>query len=177
MFIILIDTTDSQRGKRDIQKRNTFPMLDHFSQQGLQCHNIYRALHGASNLMWSPEMASAAQAWAEKLARERTLKHSSRERGADGENLAMFPGDYENAAKKAVDMWYEEISNYDFSRPGYQPRSGHFTQLVWKESKEFGMGCAQTSDGELHIVVARYRPPGNVIRNYELNVFPKHYLF
>lgn len=127
--------------------------------------------------MWSPEIAAAAQIWAEKLARDRTLKHSTRERGADGENLAMFSGSFENSAKQAVDMWYDEVSNYDFSCPGYQPRSGHFTQMVWKGSKEFGMGRAQTSDGQLTIVVARYRPAGNVIRNYELNVYPKHSFF
>ena len=127
--------------------------------------------------MWSPEIAKAAQHWAEKLARDRTLKHSTRERGVDGENLAMFTGNVDNAAKEAIDMWYDEVKNYNFSRPGYQPRSGHFTQLVWKESKEFGVGHAQTSDGQLNIVVARYRPAGNVLRQYELNVFPEVSIF
>ncbi|KAK3706764.1 hypothetical protein QZH41_004503 [Actinostola sp. cb2023] len=105
------DTTDGYHGCRDTKPRKTFPSLDHFSQQALDCHNVYRALHGASNLMWSPEIAKAAQHWAEKLARDRTLKNSTRERGVDGENLAMFTGNVDNASKEAIDMCLVQIRN------------------------------------------------------------------
>lgn len=124
--------------------------------------------------MWSAEMADSAQAWAEKLARNRSLKHTTR--NGDGENVAMLTGGSKtskNAAKEAVDTWYNEIKNYNFNRPGYDPKANHFTQVVWKDTKEFGMGCAASSDGSLVVVVARYRPSGNVLRRYELNVFPK----
>lgn len=49
--------------------------------------------------------------------------------------------------------------------------SGHFTQVVWKGSKEIGVGKAVAKDGK-HIVVASYRPAGNLIGTYAANVLP-----
>ena len=46
---------------------------------------------------------------------------------------------------------------------------GHFTQLVWKDSKEMGVGRSQSKDGTW-IAVANYLPPGNVIGEYPKNV-------
>ena len=48
---------------------------------------------------------------------------------------------------------------------------GHFTQVVWKDSKEFGIGKAQTKDGKW-LVVANYSPPGNFLGHYPENVTP-----
>ena len=50
--------------------------------------------------------------------------------------------------------------------------SDHFTQLVWKSTKEFGIGKAHTRGGKL-IVVANYRPSGNIIGQFQENVLPK----
>lgn len=40
------------------------------------------------------------------------------------------------------------------------PPAGHFTQVVWKGTKELGVGLA--TDGHKIYVVAQYRPPGNM---------------
>jgi hypothetical protein len=45
-------------------------------------------------------------------------------------------------------------------------------QMVWKESKELGMGWAKSSDGRSVYIVARYRPAGNMMGAFEQNVFP-----
>ncbi len=64
-----------------------------FQEEGLKLHNNYRRLHQVSDLRWSNELASDAQAWAEKIARENTLRHAtSEERKRNGENLAYFGG-------------------------------------------------------------------------------------
>uniref|UniRef100_A0A3P9J3M1 SCP domain-containing protein n=1 Tax=Oryzias latipes TaxID=8090 RepID=A0A3P9J3M1_ORYLA len=51
--------------------------------------------------------------------------------------------------------------------------AGHFTQVVWKESKELGLGMA--TDGRMAFVVGQYRPPGNFSNpgQFEANVLPK----
>lgn len=49
--------------------------------------------------------------------------------------------------------------------------SGHFTQVVWKGSKEFGVGKALAKDGKT-IVVASYRPAGNMVGKFSENVLP-----
>lgn len=63
-------------------------------------------------------------------------------------------------------------NSYDFRNPGFKSGTGHFTQIVWQETKELGMAKVKSSDGKI-IVVARYRPPGNVINHFQENVNPK----
>lgn len=50
---------------------------------------------------------------------------------------------------------------------------GHFTAMVWKSSKELGVGKATASDGST-FVVARYFPAGNITNqgHFENNVLP-----
>ena len=48
---------------------------------------------------------------------------------------------------------------------------GHFTQVVWKNSKNLGIAKARSSSGKI-IVVANYEPAGNFIGQYVQNVPP-----
>lgn len=145
-----------------------------FAKQSLDTHNKFRSMHGVPPLKWADDLAKEAQAWAEKLARARTLQHSSKsERDNAGENLAMFTGRFDSAGQEATNMWYEEVKDYNFRRGGWQGGTGHFTQVVWKGTKELGMARAKTSDGGSTYVVGRYRPAGNVINFMGDNVFPR----
>ena len=64
-----------------------------FKEMSLSMHNRYRRKHQVSDLRWNNELARDAQAWAEKIARQNTLQHStSQQRKGDGENLAFFGG-------------------------------------------------------------------------------------
>jgi len=55
--------------------------------------------------------------------------------------------------------------------PSYSVRSGHFTQLVWKSSREVGIGRSQSRDGKC-FVVANFYPAGNYIGQNADNVLP-----
>ena len=46
---------------------------------------------------------------------------------------------------------------------------GHFTQVVWKDSRNFGIAKARSKSGKI-IVVANYDPPGNFLGQYKDNV-------
>lgn len=48
--------------------------------------------------------------------------------------------------------------------------TGHFTQLVWKNTQRVGAGIAYTSDRKKVYVVAQYSPPGNYQGQYQQNV-------
>jgi len=43
-------------------------------------------------------------------------------------------------------MWYNEINKYNYTSPGFSKETGHFTQVVWKNSKELGIGMASYPD-------------------------------
>ena len=77
-----------------------------FPKQSVDTHNKFRSMHGAPPLKWADDLAREAQGWAEKLARARTLQHSSKsERKDAGENIAMFTGKFDSAGEQATTMW------------------------------------------------------------------------
>ncbi|KAK1787785.1 hypothetical protein P4O66_016266, partial [Electrophorus voltai] len=73
---------------------------------------------------------------------------------------------------EAVDSWYSEIKDYRFNRPGFTSGTGHFTQVIWKDTKELGVGLA--TDGAMTFVVGQYLPAGNISNAgyFEKNVLP-----
>ncbi|KAM9324102.1 uncharacterized protein PAF06_000100 [Gastrophryne carolinensis] len=143
-----------------------------FERDFVSAHNAYRKKHGAAPLQLSRELCRSAQQWADHLLSIRTLKHS----GSDhGENLyyKYSSSTKELPGQEPVDSWYDEIKNYDFARPGFRSNTGHFTQVVWKDSKEVGVGVATDGNG-LYFVVGQYNPAGNVTNPgyFEKNVLP-----
>lgn len=143
------------------------PGPDSFGKSLLSATNKLRAKHGSPPMKWSPEAASKAQEWAAHLAKSGTLQHGNHK--GMGQNLAYKMGQ-ELSAGEFANMWYEEISDYDFNRPGFRSSTGHFTQMVWKSSTE--MGAAIVTQGNRAYVVANYIPPGNITNEgqFELNV-------
>ena len=87
-----------------------------------------------------------------------------------GENLFACYG-MKITGKTMTDDWYNEINDYNFNRPGFTSGTGHFTQVVWKGSKQVGFGYAQARDG-YYYGVANYYPAGNYMNEFEDNVFP-----
>ena len=94
------------------------------------------------------------------------------ERNGAGENLAWFTmsiptkqcqGPKMSGCTQCREMikdWYDEIKDFDFNTG--ESKGGvitHFTQVVWKESKELGMATAKSADK--FFTVARYKPRGN----------------
>ncbi|MBN3323916.1 GAPR1 protein, partial [Atractosteus spatula] len=142
-----------------------------FDKEFLDTHNDYRKKHGAPPLTLSRELSKTAQAWADHLLSIKTLQHSKTE---NGENVyyAWSSAPKKLTGKEAVDSWYSEIKDYNFSRPGFQSNTGHFTQVVWKSSLEVGVG--QATDGNTVFVVGQYSPAGNISNPgyFEKNVLP-----
>uniref|UniRef100_A0A6Q2XHX4 SCP domain-containing protein n=1 Tax=Esox lucius TaxID=8010 RepID=A0A6Q2XHX4_ESOLU len=147
------------------------PLTDPLHLQFVDAHNDYRQKHGAPPLTLSKDLCNSAQKWADHLLSSKCLEHSSTDHG---ENLyyasSSVPKEYNG--KDAVDKWYSEIKDYHFDKPGFVPGTGHFTQVVWKDSREVGVGIA--TDGKTIIVVGQYHPAGNISNAgyFEKNVLP-----
>ena len=100
-------TTTSQAAATSSASSSDSDLSD-FASSVLAEHNKKRALHkDTPALSWSDTLASYAQDYADNYDCSGTLTHSG---GPYGENLALG---YDGPA--AVDAWYNEISNYDFS--------------------------------------------------------------
>lgn len=87
-----------------------------------------------------------------------------------GENLAMHSAQH-ISCPHMVKMWYDEIKDYNFSKPGFSMKTGHFTQLVWKNSVRLGCGYYTSKKGTY--LSCGYGPHGNVMGAFEKNVSPK----
>jgi hypothetical protein len=135
--------------------------------------NDYRARNQAPPLIWNSVIASFSQNWSYNMTNTHSFKHSGTP--SYGENIAYFRGYGTNVIeliKLAFDNWYNEISLYNFNRPGYSEATGHFTCLVWVASKSFGMGISiDTDTGEAYISM-NTSPPGNIIGQFQENVLP-----
>ena len=135
--------------------------------------NYLRSLHGSPELTEDSTISTVSQNWADYLLNNNLFKHSGNP--MYGENLAYFKGYGSNPIliiQQAINLWYREIDKYDFNNPGFSSETGHFTALVWKNSKTYGIGYAYKNDTDETIVVMNISPPGNVIGKFRENVMP-----
>ncbi|VDK86860.1 unnamed protein product [Dibothriocephalus latus] len=113
---------------------------------GIENEKQLRALHGAPPLKYSKRLALNAQSYAEHLAKYDLFDHS--DGGNYGENLIVRKG------------------------PGSTQLTGHFTQLVWRDTEKVGFGVARSKDNKAIYIVAHYFPSGNYKKEYKKNVLP-----
>lgn len=145
------------------------------------------------DLTWSDELAEIAQDWADTLTTDECGSIAHRPNGRLGENIAargsrgislepMPPED-------AVQGWADEVECWTYGRiTGGNPNvqggeqceqeciadlnstgCGHYTQLVWANTREVGCGystCTTEDDFLFEVWVCNYDPPGNVISQF-----------
>jgi len=135
-------------------------------QQLISLHNEVRADVGVRPVVWSKKLAIYAQEWANNLAStDCSLRHRPRSgkwKQEYGENLFIGTAGYYGVAD-AVKSWESEKIYYHGQtlNPSNYHKSGHYTQLIWKNTEEIGCAKAQCNDDL--IVVCNYNPPGNVL--------------
>ena len=142
------------------------------AQKILDHHNKVRMEVGVQKLTWNPKLASYAQSWAQYLADSKRCKliHSKgidKEGNIVGENLFWGSDANSFTVMDASVSWYEEKNMYHYERIGDSKQNGvgHYTQMVWKNTKELGVGIAICKDGGI-VIVANYYPAGNYIGEY-----------
>ena len=141
-----------------------------------EAHNIVRRNLGIPELKWSSELASYAQVWANYLAKKNNCKmkhrpHYGKYKQIHGENLSWFSpirwsdGKREiqkTSPSRAIQGWINEVKDYNYSRNKCNSGKvcGHYTQLVWANSKKVGCAKIICSD-KAQIWVCNYDPAGN----------------
>ena len=140
-----------------------------FCTDALNAHNRYRRTHHVNPLKLNKDLCRIAEGYARKLASMGCLQHSdNRYRGETlGENLYYTYGS-EVTGAEASKNWYGEIKSYNYNGD-WSSGTGHFTQMVWKDTKEVGFGKYKDRSGQTY-VVANYYPAGNVIGYFKSNV-------
>ena len=137
-----------------------FSALDQRSmaQAMLDAHNAVCARAGVPPLVWSDQLAAVAQGWANHLIATNAFSHSPNNRF--GENLYMITG-WTASPANVVGMWADEARGYDIRSNTCSGVCGHYTQIVWRETR--AVGCAVVANPYREVWVCNYDPPGNVI--------------
>jgi len=127
----------------------------------IAAHNAWRSKVKVAGLTWSSTLATYAQQWANTLkAQNCAMQHRSNNQY--GENLYWSSG-MSPTSQSVVDSWASEIANYTYATNSCATGKmcGHYTQVVWKDTKE--VGCGKASCGSAQIWVCNYNPPGNYV--------------
>ena len=141
-----------------------------FSLEALNAHNKYRKIHHVEPLKLNIELCKIAENYAKKLSKIGHLEHSENcyEGELLGENLFFCYGS-DPTGTYVSKIWYGENSKHNYSGD-WKNGTGHFTQMIWKETKEVGFGKYKDKKGQFY-VVANYHPAGNVMGFFKYNVF------
>jgi uncharacterized protein YkwD len=126
------------------------------SHDMLALHNAVRARVGERPLAWSDRLAARSQEWADYLLAHRLFMHHPKP--TYGENLFEITGATASPAQ-VVQAWASESRNYDYVSNGCRGVCGHYTQIVWGDTKE--VGCAVARGVGREVWVCSYDPPGN----------------
>jgi uncharacterized protein YkwD len=140
---------------------NTGAMSADWANSVLAVHNSERAAVGVPPLVWSESLAARAQTWAEHLATIPEMIHSG-----PGENIAGFITD-PTEPNGGTSLWVAEKQNWQggvLTEENWYP-TGHYTQMVWRNTQEVGCGTAPPGAGgpTWSTLVCQYNPPGNYI--------------
>jgi uncharacterized protein YkwD len=142
--------------------------LGSFAEQFVAAHNRVRAKHCAPPLTWSKKLAEVAQSWANTL-RDKGCVFGHSPGAKYGENLAAGTQGALDP-ESTVQMWYDEIKLYKFPSGGFSMQTGHFTQVVWRSTKQVGCGHVTCKGNDIY--VCNYDPPGNWEGQYRTEVLP-----
>ncbi|KAK8857299.1 SCP-like extracellular protein [Apiospora arundinis] len=174
-----------------------------FTSAILNSTNTYRDQHNATHLVWNRTLEDFANRYLREVVSKRSpdpstssttsdlehleerdgrkdrrgggrcdFKHSG---GPYGENLALGCSN----ATSCVAAWGDERREYDFGKGDFGEATGHFTQLVWKNTTSVGCGARMcgggsggNDDGSARgwYLVCEYWPRGNVIGQFKEEV-------
>ena len=134
----------------------------------LAAHNGERAAAGLPAMDWDPELAAEAAEWGGELAKIEAIEHSPddpEDPDPQGENLWLGTNGH-FTPEQMVGMWVEEKRHFVprpipfSSRTGNFDDVGHYTQVMWRDTRQ--VGCALAKGQENEILVCRYSAAGNV---------------
>jgi pathogenesis-related protein 1 len=160
---ILAQSTITSTGS-DLKTGDATAILTH--------HNTIRKEKGVAALSWSISLSAYAQKWADYLAQKNNgnIRHRDvcGENGQSyGENIFWGSSAIAYPPLQASISWYQEKELYSYRAINNSNwiKTGHYTQMMWKDTREMGVGISICANGAI-IVVANYYPAGNVIGQY-----------
>ncbi|XP_049415046.1 pathogenesis-related protein PR-1-like [Solanum stenotomum] len=130
-------------------------------QQFLAPQNAARSMLRLRPLVWDKKLENYAKWYANQRRYDCQLQHSN---GPYGENIFWGGGDGWSPIQ-AVAAWVGERSsyNYGYNSCSGEEECGHYTQIVWRETRRIGCAKVTCYNGLGVFMTCNYDPPGNYI--------------
>ena len=145
-----------------------------FVQNIKNLHDELRKKHNSNSLNYkNTDLNALAKTYAKELIFNKNkvkVKLNIYKGEILGENIIISDS---NDLQKILDEWKKEGDNYDFENNKFSKKTSHFTQIIWKETKEVGIGFypeKNRKENEKYCIVILYYPPGNILGKYKQNV-------
>ncbi|XP_011054174.1 PREDICTED: venom allergen 3-like [Acromyrmex echinatior] len=130
-----------------------------------------------TNLTWDEELEKISQRWVNQcIFGHDECRHV--DRFIVGQNMAQASSSGKNTATVdyLVSLWYNEVKDFNntkINKYEFEPKTGHYTQLVWANSKIIGCGKIEYEDPTKWnkiTLCCNYGPHGNMIgqKMYEI---------
>ncbi|XP_064540211.1 Golgi-associated plant pathogenesis-related protein 1-like isoform X2 [Drosophila montana] len=120
--------------------------------------NTFRKLHGCPKLHLNEDLCASANEHAKK---------GSLERSGDNQTSELLCDSYNPL--ECVDDWHYQEKYYDYKEAKYIKEAEYYTLMIWKSSKEFGLGKCLHISGVFFVVV-KIIPRGNIEGMFMENV-------
>ena len=133
----------------------------------LVLHNNLRKKHNAQELIEDIELSEIADEHAKNLLVFKGKIMNIYKDKIYGENVVISEN---KDIKEIFKKWENEGNNYDYDKSKYTKDTSHFTQIIWKETKEIGIGFSQDEKNKKYSFVFLYYPPGNTLGEFSNNV-------
>ena len=144
--------------------------LDNYTDLMLKLHNELRESYNLPLLSKNEELNDMASKYAESLVKNngKFINTSNIYNGQFvGENVII------SESKKAEDVFNvitKEKNLYNYEENKFSKKAGHFTQMIWKETTDVGIGFMQDKENNKYYSVILYYPTGNCLGQFKKNV-------
>ena len=145
--------------------------LDTYIKLILKMHNDLREKHNSPPLSNNEELNTIASEYAESLVNNngKYIYSPKIYKGQlVGENIVI------SESKKPEDIFNSLVKGqkiYDYDENKFSKITGNFSQIIWKETTDIGIGFWHDKNNKKYYSVILYYPIGNCLGEFKENIF------
>ena len=136
---------------------------DNFIYKLLKCHNDLRKKYNLPELIENLDLEIIAEIYAEEFIKNNekyTYQPNIYKNMYLGENVIVSDSKEPEEIFKKILM---EEKNYETNDNKSFKKAGHFTQVIWKDTTDIGIGIMADEEQKKFCTVILYYPTGNVL--------------
>ena len=156
---IQLKTTTINRARTNVKETKR----DNFIYKLLKCHNELRKKYNLPELIENLDLEILAEIYAEEFIKNNekyTYQPNIYKNMYLGENVIVSDSKEPEEIFNKILM---EEKNYETNDNKSFKKAGHFTQVIWKDTTDIGIGIMADEEQKKFCTVILYYPTGNVL--------------